>query len=297
MSQQTLQELLALANEAAEVASTNMSETSSGGERQLLAAGAYLGRFVEYLEFGKHAGEYQGKPTKAAPVIRIAFALFGTDASDPAKPYILRSFDMRLGNNEKSKTKLAFDRMNYKGTATHFAQLLGQAYLIHVKVVKAKTSGKERNEISYAELAPPIEPLSKQPYPVPEVSDDLYRLFLWDIPRIEAWDAMHIEGVTDEGKSKNYLQNMCFVAENFHGSALESLLKNNGVELTLPEPEPEAPAVPQAPADIPPVTGTVPDLPQVLAQATVAPATPQVPVQPTVPVVPTIPAIPVPGAM
>jgi hypothetical protein len=289
---QTIQEILALANEAAELASTNMAETSTGGERRLLPAGAYLGRFVEYLELGKHPGEYQGKPTAPAPLCRIGFALYGPDAQDAeGKPYILRSFDMKLGNNSKGKTKLAFDRMNYKGTATHFAQLLGEGYVVFVKLVKSKTTGKERNEISFAEIAPPVEALSKQPYAVPVPADDLYRIFLWDVPRKSDWDALFIDGTNEDQTSRNYLQNACFAAENFHGSALESMLKSNGVAIELPPAEAE---VPTAPASIAAPAALTAEIPQVAAPAVATPTAPAVAapvVAPTAPVAPAVPAV------
>jgi len=229
-----LQYLLDLANEAAELSAIDMSESSTGGGRQLLEENYYLARFCEYIELGKHAREYQGKPKPAALNFRLGFALFGEGVqSEDGTPYLLRTYDMTLGNNEKARAKQAFDNMNYVGTAKHFAQLLSQPFLIYVTVETSKKTGKQYNSIDFAKVGAPVEALSRKPYDVPDIDEELYRVFLWDRPTQETWDSLFIEGTFDDGKSKNYIQETCLAAVDFQGSALHQLLSDAG--LTLPE--------------------------------------------------------------
>lgn len=246
MSLTKLQQLQALAAENAKVASINMAEVSKGGggARRLLPQGFALARFCRYIEFGKHAREYQGQAKTPMMNVRLGVALWGDSnpqGGDPkdrpddlfhfinekgeAVPTILNSFDMTLGNNEKSKTKIAFDRMNYKGLAKSFPELLGEAFIVPILRKKGKgPDGKEYNMIDWANLLPPFDQISKQPYPVPELADDQYQLFLWEMPTKETWDELFIEGTNDKGKSKNFLQAKCIEALDFKGSPLEALL-------------------------------------------------------------------------
>ena len=97
---------------------------------------------------------------------------------------------------------------------------------------------------------------SRQPYPVPEAPDDLYQLFLWNKPTLAGWNSLKIEGTSDDGKSKNYLQDRILAAVDFQGSPLEQLLRGAGA--TLPSPEQLAPAAPAAPAPAVPATPVAP---------------------------------------
>jgi len=234
-----LQELLALANEAAEISNIDMSETSKGGgAKRLLPAGKAIATLVEYIELGKHLGEYNGKPkSKPDALFRLGFALSSPAAylNEDGTPYIFRTFDLSLGNNEKSKAKIAFDRMNYLQTAKHFAQLLGKSFIVEIKIVKGKTDPtKERNEIVWATIDKPFEAMSGAPYPTPDLNTLPFRLFLWDKPTKEGWDSLHIDGVGDDGKSRNYIQNTCKAAVDFPGSALEQLIGGGIPDLTQP---------------------------------------------------------------
>jgi len=281
----TLAQIKALAAQAVETASVDMSETSTGGPRALLPKGVYLARFKEYIELGKHAGEYQGKAKPPVLNARIGFELYAGQPDGSIETYQLGSFDLAIGNNEKAKAKIAFDRMNYKQTAKHFAELLGEAYLIEVDIVKGKQNGKERNEIVFATINPPIEPISRQPYPLPADNESTYRLFLWDVPTQEGWDSLFIDGTSEfeqDGKkvtkSKNFIQEKIINATDFQGSALERLLGGGVPDIT----QPVAVAAPVVAQVVAPVAAPV-----------VAPVVPvQVPVTPVVPAIPTIPNLP-----
>ncbi len=312
-----LQQIQQQAAQVAEVG-IDMSQTSTGGGggRRLLPAGKALGRFVLYREFGKQAREYQGTAKAAAMEVRLGFLLWGKgDPQGPdtpenlyhyvkegvVKPGFIESYGMSLGNNERSKTKIAFDKMNFKGTAKRFIELLDQAYIVPIKVVQPKSKdGKPRNEVDWGGILPPNCPVSGQPYPVPPATDDDYKVFLWDAPLKEDWDAMFIEGVNDKGKSKNFLQARCIEATDFEGSLLQQMLGGNlpdldvegeeGDESDAPATETAPPAVPGVPTDVP-FDGGVPSVPVVAETAHAATATVATVAMPSVPGIPTIPGM------
>lgn len=321
MSLTKLQQLQALAAQNAAVATVNMAEVSKGGggARRLLPAGFALVRFCRYIEFGKHAREYQGQAKTPMMNVRLGLALWGDTnpaGGDPKDrpddlfhtindkgeqvPTILNSFDMTLGNNEKSKTKIAFDRMNYKGLAKSFPELLGEAFIVPILRKKGKAAdAKEYNMIDWANLLPPFDQISKQPYNIPAVADDQYQLFLWEMPTKETWDELFIEGTNEKtGKSKNFLQAKCIEALDFKGSSLEALLGGELPDLNVENDDAdnnEAPAVPEtaAPAaavpGLPGLPGALPDVP---FDGGTPVATPSVPVTPAVPGLPAMPGLP-----
>lgn len=243
----------------------------------------------------------------------MGFAIWGdVDPANPGQPEnlfhnedgtpnFMGTWDMALGNNEKSKAKRIFDKLNYKGGARHFAQLLGEGFLIPVKLVDVPAkNGKpasQRNELDLLNALAPFDVVSRQPYPIPAAPDDAYQLFLWNKPTKEGWDALHIDGQRDDGTSKNFLQDKILGAVDFMGSPLETLLRGAGA--VLPNPEQLAGAAPEVPV-LPPepvVTPAAPDVP-VVATA-VVPALPVMPpdvpfVGGTIPEIPTVPALPIP---
>lgn len=325
-----LQLALAAANQAAETASVDMSEVSKGGggERRVLPEGFAFARLVEYVEFGEHIAEFEGKPKPPAMKFRMAFALWGDTnpgAAEPAterpddlfhyfdkdgnaKPSVLRTFDMYLGNNEKARTKLAFDKMNYDNKAVKsFGQFLGDAFLIPIvrkPITKGANKGKFRNDINWANIMAPRDPISRQPYPVPEMPMDLLRYFFFDNPTPETWEALKIEGTKDDGTSKDFIRDDIKKAVNFEGSALHIMLGGvTSAATALPVPDlaaqdaPAAPAVnvANAGAVTPPAVPTVPVVADVpfdggvpVGTGSTAPAVPAVPSVPAIPAVPVV---------
>ena len=325
---------LAAANQAAETASVDMSEVSKGGggERRILPEGFAFARLVEYVEYGEHIAEYDGKPKPPAMKFRMAFALWGDtnmgavyadgpnvgqpipqaerpddlfhyiDKDGNAKPAVLRTFDMYLGNNEKARTKLAFDKMNYDNKPLKsFGQMLGQAFLLPVtrkKIAKGANAGKFRNDINWANIMAPRDPVTRQPYPIPEMPMDLLRYFFFDNPTPETWASLAIEGTNDKGESKDFIRDDIKKAVNFEGSALHIMLGGvSSAATALPVPDLTAkaapatptvdvaqagavnpPAVPVIAADIPFDGGT-----PVQAPAVAAPAVPNLPAMPALP--------------
>jgi hypothetical protein len=266
-----LKKYQALIQEAVDQEAIDMSDTSTGGGgARLYERGYAFARLVEYIEFGHHPDEYEGKVKAPAMNFRLGFAIWGKAnlvpgqeptpgaqqnyANEDGSPGIIRTFDLRISNNEKAAAKKAFDKMNYDGKAKQFYQFLGKPFLLRIDV-NLKAKGGPRNRLKLDETLPPFDNMSGQPYKIPEAPDDLYKLFLWNKPTKETWDSLFIEGKNDEGKSKNWLQEKCLSAVDFDGSPLQALLSGGG----LPKPEelqqqleqPAAPAAVSAPQTAP----------------------------------------------
>ncbi|HVH93247.1 MAG TPA: hypothetical protein VM783_17920 [Candidatus Acidoferrum sp.] len=288
---QVLANLLALANEEAENSvDMNVAQKGGGGAR-LLPEGYAFGRVVKYIEYGNHDNSYAGESKGAAPFYSLGFALWGQGyQNDDGTPYIVDTYPRALSLNEKANAYKLFKALNWKGTATHFAQLLGQPYLVKIKhEPRSKADQTIVSRIDMAGFLPPLDPVSKQPYPIPEATDDLYKLFLWERPTKAAWDSLFIEGMWEakEGKpaeSKNKIQEMILSALNYQGSPLQLLL--GGAVAALPTAAPASPVAAPPPVAAPAVA------PAPIAAPTAPMAAPTVPFDPTPPGQPQLVAAP-----
>lgn len=242
----------------------DMTETSSGGAG-LMPEGYAMARVVQYIELGLQPQEFNGKAKAPAPEIRIGFKLFGDGYEDR----FITTFDTALLNNEKAGAKKLFNKLNWKNDMVHFAQALGRAYLVPIKVVQ-NSQKKDVNRIDIGGIMPPIDPVSKQNYPIPEVEEKDFRYFFFDSPTKETWASLYVEGTWDDGKSKNRTQEKIMSALNFAGSPLEQLISG----VVLPDTSTAAPAAAPAPAAEP-------------APAVAAPAVPAMPAMPAMPSLPT----------
>lgn len=225
-----LEQLKEQANKIAET-DVDMSTASKGGERYLLPEGVALGRMVEYIEFGKHPEEYKGEVKSPAMQIRIGFALYGEGyQKEDGSPRVISTYQMKLSNNEKSKSFKLFKNMNAKKCYKNFAQMLGEPFLIpivHTTNGKGTWARIDLDNIRYA-----VDPVTKKPYNVPMPEDKFYRVFLWNNPTKEQWDSIHID-------SNNFLQEMCLQATNFKDSPLDKMLNGSMPELAVTPDTPE----------------------------------------------------------
>lgn len=294
-----MSKLAAIQALAAQAAATgpDMTESVKGGSgSRLLPAGYAFGRLVEYVELGKHPQEFGGKAKEPALEVQVAFALWGQGyQNDDGTPYILRPFPFAVSRNEKAKAFKLFKALNWQGTATHFAQLVGAPFLVKiVHEAKSKTDATIVSRIDFDGFLPPLDPVTKAPYPIPEAPEDLYELFLWDYPTKEGWDSLYVDGKWDDGKSKNRVQETIMSALDFAGSPLQQLLMSSGIS-ALPTAAAALPAAPVAPAvpTQPAAPVIAPAAPAVAPIAPLAPVAPAAPVAAVVPTLPTAPALPV----
>lgn len=281
MTTSVLQQMQALAAQAAEVSSVDITETGTGGgSRKVLDKGKYLGRMVEYIEKGSQKNTFEpSKPPRS--ICRIGFAVFPFEVAEDGtrsvseEPVFIRTSDLTISNHEKAGLKRMYNRLNWRNDATksHIAMFLGEPFFIGVDKRTTKDGKREYNTIDTNDISPAVDPMSGQPYNVPAVSDDVYRAFFWEMPTKESWDSLYIEGSTDDGKSKNFIQEEILAAVDYPGSPLEQLLTGaSSVPLPTEQAATAAPAAPEAPAPEAPPAPEVPTAPA----APVAPAVPQV---------------------
>ena len=257
---------------AIETQEVDMTQEGTGGG--LMPEGYAMARMVTYIEFGKQPQEYQGKAKPAADEFRVGFKLFGGPDNCYDGRYI-STFDLSLSNGTKAGAKRLFDRLNWANDMVHVAQGLGKAYLVPITIVKSKTTQKDGNRLDIDGILPPVDPVSKGNYPVPEVVETDLNFFFFEHPTAESWAKLFVDGKWDDGKSKNTIQEKIMTALNFPGSPLEQLMSG----CVMPDPstvvqpaatvvEP-APTVVVAPAVTPAATTTglvmpsMPDVPKV----------------------------------
>lgn len=275
---------------AAKAASTspdmNQAQTG-GGDYEPPAAGPTRLRFISYVEIGKQAGTYMGKP-KTQDSVLLTFELSGP--KHPAvdgNPHRI-TVELNKSLNEKAHFYKLFRALNHAGKAKHIAELVGEAY--KGTVVHRTYKGRDGKERISAELFDKAKGIYTIGAPIYEVADENgptgefkqmavdpaispLRLFLWDYADKEQWDSLFIEGeyperkddkgvVTAPAKSKNVLQNKVRLATNFKGSPIYACLAAAGGSLDIPDAEDgRDPDAPGAAHDDEPAQATTPATP------------------------------------
>jgi len=249
--------LNSLINDVIATQDVAMDEISTGGAGGgLMPEGYAMARLCKYIELGKQPQEYNGKAKAPADEVQIGFKLYGGEYEGR----FIGTFDLALSNNEKAGAKVLFDRLNWKGDLKHFAQALGRGFLVPIKVVENRQK-KQVNRLDTKGILPPIDPVSKAMYPIPELDTKDLRYFFFNKPTKETWDALFVEGNWDDGGSKNKVQEKILSALNYPGSALEQLLSG----VVLPDTA-EAVATPAPQENVAPAPAAEP------VQAAAAPA-------------------------
>lgn len=257
----------------------NEAVTTSGGRK--LPEGKALARLIRYVELGPQLSKaYPDKP----PVNRfyLEFAVWGK-GKDKTKaetfhevvngkmvPGLIRTQQINVQKdlNAKSGAYKLFRRMNPDKAARHFAQLLNHTFIL--PIVHTTTgegdAKKEYVNIDLENISLAVNPVTDEPFDVPAIDDEaMFKLFLWNRPTKEDWDALYIEGKRDDGKSKNWIQDTLLSSPDFPGSPLDTLLHGAGPDSAvsylpdLPD-EPRAAAASQPDLPVDPVPDeTVPD--------------------------------------
>lgn len=266
-------DILNLVNDIAATGPDFTKEVKGGGGTYVPPVeGVTRLRFVAYIEVGVIKRVIKGVP-KLEDQCWLVFELSGPKHS--AK--VLESGEkvpfritLKLNNsrNEKAKAFKLFKRMNYEGKATHFSQLLGQAYLGTVS--HYKFTGTDGKEVCIAQLEgadgisvrpPKVEDVETGEIRVIPVDPAIspIRLFVWNAkPEHIApmWNSIFIEGtarVSDDGvagRDPNIFQAQIKKAENFVGSPVSEYLASKGEVPTIPDAErvekPKAPVIPES---------------------------------------------------
>lgn len=268
---QEMQAAIAAASETAD----NMTEVQKGAGGRLLPAGYAFGRLVEYIELGNQPQEFNGVAKDPAPEFQLGFALWGEGyQNEDGTPYILRPYSMARSRNDKARAFLLFKALNWKGTAVNFGQLLTESYLVKiVHVPKSKSDPKIVSRIDLTGFLPPLDPVTRSPYPIPEAREEDIKFFFWDTPTPSSWADMFIDGAFENGDSKNTLQEKLIGATNYSGSALEAMLTSNGLPVPVVKPKAAAKATaPATPANAAPALPAAPSTPAAAVAVPLAPA-------------------------
>ena len=236
---------------AAAAKTPNMNEAQKGGgDRVIAPEGPARLRLIGYVETGSHASTYLGVE-KVRNKVELIFELSGPNHKpqefDGVKVPFRISVKENLFLNEKANFFKLFKAMNYTGEATHMAQLLGEDFLGTVYHSTFKNSAGK--EVTFATLKGPNGYNIGKPYFTnPETGEEKritadpaiseQRLFLWDFPSKEMWDALYIDGQWDDGGSKNVFQDKIKAALNYQGSPIDLILQ--GLSDDLPDVESEA---------------------------------------------------------
>ena len=257
----------ALGNEAI-ADGVDMTKAQTGGDFTPPAEGPCMVRLVGYVELGKQAGSYQGKPTLKDQV-QLTFELSGKNHAPrehegkvyPHKIVLTETLSL----NEKARFFKLFQRLNYDQSAKHMVQLVGKHF--KARVIHRKSKGTDGKERIWPELYDKaagtytIEPPRVEIVDQDETSDTYMqptgeykaipcreqmseqRVFLWNRPSLEQWASLFIEGEYEEkknadgtvkspAKSKNVIQNKIKNAANFKGSPIEQLLLTLGFDFS-----------------------------------------------------------------
>lgn len=256
----------AIANDvASKQADANVAK-AGGGDYTPPPKGLARLRFVGYIELGKHTKKVPGKADKTEDVAWLIFELHGKGyepkvLEDGTKiPYRL-TVKLNKSLNEKATYYKLFKRMNFEQKATHFIQLLGQAYLGnvgHFEIPAKEAGGKPtiianfRDDAGNLTIRPPrIEGMNEETgevelrqVPVPAAISQ-QRCLVWDAAPSHLgvmWESLFIQdddsGPAEDGKekrSRNVYQNMIKEALNFEGSPIQTYLQSQGAgDLGIP---------------------------------------------------------------
>ena len=289
----------ALAAKAVADGADMTKSVAGGGDYEAAAAGPGYCRFIAYIETGKQTKKYKGIPT-IIDEVQLVFELVGKrhpprEMEDGTKVPHRITVKEKRSLNEKANFFKLFNRMNYKQTAQHIAELLGEGFKCEVVHDKwTGTDGKERvdvtlrNKDGYTIMPPRKEDEDSETgwieVAVPPALSEV-KCFLWQQADMAQWASIYIEGqyperknekgeVTAKAKSKNVLQDRIMTAKNFIGSPMHELLLTNGVAIDLPavgEEDEEDNEPGNAPA---PATGQAQQAAAILSGAAVSSTTP-----------------------
>lgn len=213
----------------------NQSEASSF-TYELPEEGDCFVRLCDYIEVGDQVTQYLGKDKPPQRQVLLAFEILSPkylikDKNENviAAPKISLMM-MPMSQNSGSGFYNLFMQLRGKTQATHMAQLLGRkawrAEIVHTKSKDGKKTYagfKKGKSFTFAEATNMDENGDLVPIKVrPLVSEP--RLFLYDHPSEEHWNALHIDGQSDSGKSKNWIQNLIINSTNFSSSKLARML-------------------------------------------------------------------------
>ena len=203
---------------------TDMTEiTKGGGGGKQWPEGKTLVRLSGVIELGMRAGSYQGQPKPATRNLMLQFAMYSQGYTyDDGKPGVISTNKLSMTTTEKSKLPKIFAKMQITKGEKHFAELIGNAYIVDIK--HTTKDGKTYVNIDLDSIMKAADPLTGNPYDCPPLLEEQARLLLWDKPSQAQWDSCLIKQADGKPTDKQWLHEMLVEAEDYAGSALQQLL-------------------------------------------------------------------------
>lgn len=251
-----LQRLQSQAQQAEEL-SQDMTQVQSAPSIEPIPEGIHPMQFIKYIEFGKHHPSSKGEVDTSKPArleFKATFAVWCDGFDKPARFIDTGYFRLAISTNEKAKAFKMFKAMNHMKDCRTFPSLLGRTFM--GKVTQTQVPGvngaapKVYSNLVTDSFSALVDPITKKAYDVPALPDNVWGMFLWNSPTIEDWNALYIEGTTEDGKSKNHIQDAILSAVDYQGSPLAALLGSGTI------PSLTVPSSPAAVAPTPTVTPT-----------------------------------------
>lgn len=275
---------MSLLAQAKQVAKTeDQTEVQKGFDYKPTPAGFSPARFIGYVELGKQKQRaYQGKEKPDALEARLTFELNGpAHINEYEKDGVKQSYTntinvtLPVSSNEKSNyykllSKMIAGRQNIK----HMAEMLEEPFLVKVVHNVVEKDGKKTTYANIKDgdgwhIGAPFKTdvLTNETTPIEVPAQTHPTQFLsWSSPSKEQWDSIFIDGSYTKGEgddavevSKNFIQDKCYQATDYNGSALSELLGGAGdigaemakeVEAPKTEPKKEEPKKEVASEDV-----------------------------------------------
>lgn len=238
-----------------------LAATEGGGSFEI-PEGTALAVCTGYVETGSH----ENSKGKSNPRAKLFFELFDLDdsTSDYTRSITVKDEDGKdvkktvgspiahnlnnISRNDKAMFRKDIDAMleavGLIGQTTSPMDLIGKTFMVDVVHNQdPKDEKRKYTNLEVAQAKPAYEcnragkPDMTKPLELPvDVSELQYKLFVFDAPTPVMWSTIFIEGETEvegkdgkkEMKSKNWIQELIKSADNFAGSAVESMLLQNG---------------------------------------------------------------------
>lgn len=220
----------------------DQSEEKVGGTFTPTPEGKGTARLVGYVELGDHFVKYKGEDKDYPEArVRLTFELSGKnfpprETEDGDRPW-LHNETLSISASTRSKFFKLFNILNdaHGNQYKHMAQMAADNVEMNFEV-RHNVVGEGKEKRTFVNVwhggnwligAPEREDEDGEIIrkAVPEAISDT-RIFLFNRPDIDDWNALYIEGQRDDGSSKNWLQELILNSQNYPGSALESLLND-----------------------------------------------------------------------
>lgn len=218
----------------------DMRVPTAGGDFKPPAEGLARLRFVGYVEVGPQVETYLGSP-RIKPKVLLQFELSGKkhppiELEDGTVVPRRMTIELTHSNSERATLYKLFTVMNHRKDASHIAMLIGDSFIGKVFHHEFKDSRGQDRVVARLKpkggeytIAPPFyetEDGDIKEYAVDEMLSDPM-LFFWDLPDMEQWDSLYIDGEFSDGNSRNVIQEKIRRSTEWENSPMFAILEED----------------------------------------------------------------------